>query len=340
MEVIANVISKELKFSDFHSEKREDLNRTGIYQITHEKKPGFYYIGSAAKSNKVMYRDIGFLQRWRHHICDFRKGNHHNRFLRAVVNKYGLGGLKFKIIEHCEPTKCYERETYYIQKFKKEFNVYNHSEFAHGTLGVKHSPESVEKRVAKKRKKVYQYDMNGIFLKEWPSLTSVKESSLGSANVSRCLSDGYGSSGGFQWSYKKVDNHPYSNCRPRIEDPVYQFDYNGNLLNRFDNPTDAAEKSGVPVENIRRSCNKTAIRGWNYIWSYGPTEDRRWPCTVKRKSVIQYDMRMNFIKEYPSLTLAAKGIGSDTTAIANCCKQKPHCISAKGFIFRYKELTT
>ena len=49
--------------------------------------------------------------------------------------------------------------------------------------------------------------------------------------------------------------------------------------------------------------------------------------------VYQYDLKGNFIREFESLTEAAKNCNSMTTNISKCCKSNLH--SAAGFIWRY-----
>lgn len=50
--------------------------------------------------------------------------------------------------------------------------------------------------------------------------------------------------------------------------PVFQYDYKGNLLAEYHNPTEAATKSGVKRYKILRSCNGYYIRGGGFIWSF------------------------------------------------------------------------
>jgi len=48
------------------------------------------------------------------HICELQNNKHHSRYLQRVVNKYGLEGLRFEIIEFCEPNRCLNLEQYWI----------------------------------------------------------------------------------------------------------------------------------------------------------------------------------------------------------------------------------
>lgn len=58
-----------------------------------------------------------------------------------------------------------------------------------------------------------------------------------------------------------------------------------------------------------------------------------------RKPVLQYDMNMNFIKEHPSISAAAKevyGVKSRGGAISYMCNDRIGYNTIKGFIFKFK----
>lgn len=56
--------------------------------------------------------------------------------------KYGYSQFKFEIIEYCDPSKLIEREQYYIDSLKPEYNVLK---TAGSSLGAKHSEETKAK---------------------------------------------------------------------------------------------------------------------------------------------------------------------------------------------------
>lgn len=57
----------------------------------------------------------------------------------------------------------------------------------------------------------------------------------------------------------------------------------------------------------------------------------------KIKKVYQYDKEGNYITEYDSVQLAAIAISGSASNISNCCLNKSHSKSVKGFIFKYKK---
>lgn len=60
---------------------------------------------------------------------------------RALL-KYGYANFSLEILEYCEPSKCTEREQYYLDLLKPEYNVLP---IAGSCLGYKHSEESKKK---------------------------------------------------------------------------------------------------------------------------------------------------------------------------------------------------
>lgn len=115
-----------------------ELMRSGIYKIRNIKNNKIY-IGSALHFRK---------RKWEHDSMLFR-GKHHSRHLQASYNKHGEDCFVFEIVEYVDDkTKLIEREQYYIDILKPE---YNGSMVAGSVLGVKQSKETIKKRIATRR---------------------------------------------------------------------------------------------------------------------------------------------------------------------------------------------
>lgn len=56
----------------------------------------------------------------------------------------------------------------------------------------------------------------------------------------------------------------------------------------------------------------------------------------KRKPIVQYDLEGNFIREWESITNAAKETNQSHSNIADCCKGKTK--TAKGSVWKFKEI--
>jgi len=64
--------------------------------------------------------------------------------------------------------------------------------------GKKHT----EERIAKKLKPVLQYTLEGIFVKEYPSVKEAKRQADGSPGITECLRGRNKKAGGYLWKYK------------------------------------------------------------------------------------------------------------------------------------------
>lgn len=99
------------------------LHSSGIY-IIFSNIDNKFYIGSA----------INLRRRKSEHFSHFLKNNHNNCFLQRHYNKYGIDSLWFGVIEFCSKKKLIEREQYYMDTLKPEFNL---NPIAKSCLGIK-----------------------------------------------------------------------------------------------------------------------------------------------------------------------------------------------------------
>ena len=112
---------------------------SGIYQIKNVIND-HRYIGSAKN----------IADRWKAHIRHLRKIKHCNKHLQYAWNKYGEDNFEFSILEECEENQLINREQYYLDISKHEYNI---CQKAGNSLGTKHSLEARRKiSLAKKGK--------------------------------------------------------------------------------------------------------------------------------------------------------------------------------------------
>jgi group I intron endonuclease len=104
---------------------------SGVYVITNSVN-GHRYIGS---SSNVSHRE-------RIHFVYLRKGNHHNSHLQNAYSKYGRENFSFQVLEYCDVSLLIEREQYYIDSLRPEYNV---RLTADSNLGLRRSKETRKK---------------------------------------------------------------------------------------------------------------------------------------------------------------------------------------------------
>jgi group I intron endonuclease len=119
--------------------------------------------------------------------------------------------------------------------------------------------------------------------------------------------------------------------------PVYQFDLDGKLINKFDSLTNACILNNIPLKyigDITSSCRGKQKTARGYLWSYTeipPSSSYR----NIRRNILQYDLNGNFIKEYSSATQAGKEINQNGNSISDCLNKRQK--TAFGYIWKYKE---
>jgi hypothetical protein len=111
----------------------ENKNKTGIYMWTNilvNKR----YIGSAVDlSNRLKnYYNISYLK---------REIKTNNSMIYKALLKYGYSNFRLDIIEICKPIDLIEREQYYLDLLKPEYNILK---MAGSLLGFKHNKDTLE----------------------------------------------------------------------------------------------------------------------------------------------------------------------------------------------------
>ncbi len=105
------------------------------------RRSGIYLIKSAVNDKIYIGSAINLCYRRSRHIYDLKNDIHANIHLQRHFNKYG-DDLEFSVLEYCEKDKLIEREQYYIDTLKPEFNI---CKIAGSCLGIKRSKETKKK---------------------------------------------------------------------------------------------------------------------------------------------------------------------------------------------------
>lgn len=84
------------------------------------------------------------------------------RPIHLALLKYKHSNFTLEILEYCEKDKLLEREQYFIDLLKPEYNILK---FAYSLLGYKHSPENIakfkEKKISKEHKDILSLTHSG-----------------------------------------------------------------------------------------------------------------------------------------------------------------------------------
>lgn len=125
----------------------------------------------------------------------------------------------------------------------------------------------------------------------------------------------------------------------QLEKSVQQYNLNGDFIQQFNSIKEAERITGIDNANISACCNHKNhyYAAGGFQWKY--TDDNN--TIIKKynnkqlKPVLQYDLQDNFIKEFESVTKAAKAVNRTTTNISSACKRNG---SSGGYKWKYKEI--
>nr|QVG61535.1 hypothetical protein [Rhizoctonia sp.] len=121
---------------------KENKNKSGIYKFTN-KLSGSFYIGSAKNLRTRLYSY--FL------LSSLLKGYNSSIISRALI-KYGYSNFSLEILEYCDVSKLLEREQYYFDLLKPDYNI---AKVAGSTICVPRTEEFQNKLSELRKGKVH-----------------------------------------------------------------------------------------------------------------------------------------------------------------------------------------
>lgn len=195
----------------------KELTMTGIYKMSHINKKGLFYIGSASNVKGVKDCKKGFYRRFLEHIHFLENKKHSSKFLQNVVNKYGIEGIRFEIIEVIdvlyENNRSFilEREQYYLDLLKPVYNTSSKASCPTVEYTDERRKAASDRRKGKKlpksayekiQVKVSQYSLDNIFLETFDSIKIASDcTGIERSGISRSASGHRKTSGGFKWKF-------------------------------------------------------------------------------------------------------------------------------------------
>ena len=280
----------ETKLSDFPK-------ISGVYKITCIANNKFY-IGSA----------ISLRKRLKEHRNLLLLGKCHCSYLQNCFNKYGKDSLEVEFLQIFD--KLIEfKSTDYKEKLIKAEEYYISS--LHPALNSQMNPYSNFGDTGNSIP-IYQYDLEGNFIKEWSS----------QAEVSRVLGFNpqaaftHQSAGGFQWSKEKVDKMPVYRRQSGIKSKKVCSLYNllGQKIKTFDCLVDCGREIFPKDWDRRKILNNIqrlirTSKGYNdkYRVAKGDKEQLDNSINLKHQKnyiVVQYDKSGNFINVFQNISHA------------------------------------
>lgn len=224
-----------------------------IYKLIDPRTDEVRYIGfTISELNRRLDNHLSESRRF------IKKNSHKENWIRELLNL----NLKPKIelLEECSENNWEEREKYWISQFNNLTNKSKGGEAVN--LGIKHSRE----RILKVSKQIYQYTINGEFIKSWETTKdaalyyNISKGSINRAILknSICI--------GFQWSYEysnKMNPIKYN----RIVCPILQYNIKGEFIKEWKTFMEVCKCLNISSGNLSRALkNNKKARG--YLWRY------------------------------------------------------------------------
>ena len=322
-----------------------------VYCITH-KTSGKKYIGQSFDVER----------RWREHknARNLTSENNTNKSYSSLVHnavaKYGVDDFTFEIVENCTADNICEREIHHIEVndclHPRGYNLLKGGRGASGghhaetrkKMSESHKGKIITDitkarmsaaRMGEKNpafggdgtfvKPVAQYDLNGTYIKSYPSCSAAAKALKCDARRQIIASSALGgqkTAYGYQWREKddgstdfpaSVEKHiigQYLNRRA-----VISIDEN-DVEQRYNSVNDAARLLNIKGPNISAALKNPNARTKGYRWKYADNTD-------KAPEITRMLISDGSIEHFQDIKLAAKSVNTVPSKI-RICLDKPH----------------
>lgn len=194
-----------------------------MYVFLDQRKPGKWVYNDIIFKFQPFYVGIGINYRMTSHFTptNLKKKSIKNNIIKSLMKETNELPIFYKIFENLSEEDALKIEVDIIKSFGKIKNntgfLSNLTDGGDGINGYSHTEEY--KNTLKK--KVYQYNLNGNFIKEWESLKDVTQFfGINGGGGIRNSIKGNGHCKGYLWSYNKENKLPKHKNKNR---PKYQY---------------------------------------------------------------------------------------------------------------------
>lgn len=280
------------------------------------KVAGVYCISFGEHSYIGSSRNVQ--QRISQHRKKLRAGKHQGKF-QAYYILFGEEKMRINLLEKCDISSLKSREKYWIETLEPDIN----SDAIHDT--------SIQKIMLNGNgsKKVYQYSMEGDFLKEYPSVMEASRYlNVDNRGIGLCADahyKQYKSAYGYRWSYIKVKKLPeyVNNSNKAVNRAVVVFDIITGEEKQFESIADAVRLYNPTAENFNSDCAKLSHCANNsgyYLYRYIAKNSLQDAYVITNRDSLIYNTAIN--KFYKDAKEASSDTGLSVYAVKKYCKEE------------------
>ena len=286
-----------------------------IYKIYNDIN-NIFYIGRTLRTVE---------KRWKEH-CNYSKT--HNTDIYKAIRDYGVEHFNISIIEtkisktRDESEKlCIDREQYWIKYYRDNgYIIYNMTDGGYDYNSLKY-PE----------KQVIQYDLFCNEINRFKSIADASEhTGINHSDISTCCSKNgkIFRTDNYIWRYvdEPLTDEEISDLKNRYKG-VCKYDFEGNLLDVFYRPIDAAtsidnKRAKTICSNITACMIGKVKSAYGYIWRYYSDSFDKYPLPKRIRKVKQFSFNGDLIGIYNDCRDASRKTGIDDSTINLCCLKK------------------
>ena len=295
---------------------------------------GKLYIGISKDVNK----------RWSSNGKQYKSCN----FFYRAIEKYGWDNFEHVIlIDNISKELACVIEKELIIKYKTQNKDFGYNLASGGFGGC-----TSKGREHFLSKKVFQYDLDGVFIREWENAQRASE------ELNICVSDihttcrgnnGVKKAGNYMWSYEELDSMPPYVRESASKKTILQLDENFNIVKKYKNISYVNEDE-YNKDNIYECCNlKKQCTHKGYHWVYEEDFNDEHISLIKKrleekykprnnKILNQYDLSYNLLNTFLSAREAEEKTGVNRHSIQAYAKRGEAnygATSKYGFIWKY-----
>jgi hypothetical protein len=203
---------------------------------------------------------------------------------KGKIYKYDLEGNFIREFEHIEQCKFIDNRSFFAIKNSIDRKIHSTLDCIYTQLPYIKLPDELIHRVPRKKYQkpinykpninneipVYQYDLDGNFIKEYKSRSeAARQLNIDLSQIANCTrkSSKLKTAGNYQWSNKKLDKiEPFVNKRLV---KISQYDLDGNFIRDWDSSFQAARELGLT--SIRDCLRGKTKRSGKFIFKYATT---------------------------------------------------------------------